>query len=194
MASTTYRALGVLAFALAATAAGALVGCAPIGKVRPVALYPDPQHPRPAETVALLQGPIRAVDGLDVEARGTAFQVLPGCHVVVLKPKIGAGSELGAWSADLGLVTYAFRMTPGRAYSIEPEASFGSAGHGTVKLFAYERNPDGSVAGTFAPVRGQAEVEACQAWATAQGFRPFPLGSEPADATPRANAMSSFAK
>jgi len=173
--------------------AAGLLACSPIGRARPVPLYPNPEQPRPAETLSQLQGPIRVVDGADVESRGTTFQVLPGCHVVVLKPKIGAGSELGAWSADLGFVAYAFRMLPGRLYSIEPETSFGSAGHGTVRINAYERSADGSVASTVMPIRGDGDVEVCQAWAESAGYRPSPWNRKPAGA-PTVNMNASFAR
>jgi hypothetical protein len=176
-----------------ATLVFGLSACSSIGRARPVPLYPHPEQSPPAEMLAQLQGPIRAVDGFDVESRGTTFDLLPGCHVVVLKPKIGAGSELGAWSADLGFVAYAFRMLPGRLYSIEPETSFGSAGHGSVRINAYERNADGSVSGTAVPIRDQAEVEACHAWAESAGYRPLPVGSKPAGA-PKVPMNSSFAQ
>lgn len=164
--------------------------------MRPVALYANPELAK--DGIAQLQGPIRAVDGQDVEAKGAAFALLPGCHVVTVKPKIGEGSQEGSWSADLGLVVYAFRMEAGRLYSIEPVARFGSAGHGTVTLMAYERDPDGRVVRAIAPAEHDRDIEACVAWQE-QG-RPgardllFPSGSDATTRAPTATLSSSFPK
>lgn len=95
--------------------------------------------------------------------------LLPGCHVVVVKPKIGAGDGQGAWSADLGRVVYAFSMRAGKLYSIEAVPVFQSAGHGTVTLRAYERNGDGSAVRSVGAVAQEREIAACLAGQDAAG-------------------------
>ena len=142
--------------------------CGTVGRVRAFPLYPGAEHPRAPERLARLEGPIQLVDALDVEAYGTVFDVLPGCHVVTLRRTIGDLSQNGgAWWSDLGWRSYAFRMKAGRLYSIEYATSFGSAGHGTLTLTAYERDARGQVLSTVGLVRTQVDIEACRAWQAA---------------------------
>lgn len=169
-------------------------GCSGIGRARPVALYPSPDQARPPETVSRLEGPVRAVDGVDVEARGTTFELLPGCHVVTMTPTIGDGNVSGAWSADFGRVLFAFRMKPGRLYSIDPEPRFGSAGHGSVRLRSYERNADGTIVAQLRPVVSSEDIQACRAWAEGEGWSGSEVSRAPGDidATPSASSGASF--
>jgi hypothetical protein len=51
---------------------------------QPLALYPNPESPRPPAEVARLFGPIAAIDGQDVSRQGKSFALLPGCHIVRL--------------------------------------------------------------------------------------------------------------
>ena len=130
----------------------------------PRPLYPG--ESRPAEEVARLTGPVATVDGMEVSRLGPAFALLPGCHVVVLKRKVGEGGVSGAWSADLGRVAYAFRMKAGNSYEIDIHTQPGSGGVGTanvgdVKVKAVERDARGKALGAIAPVRNEAEIEAC---------------------------------
>lgn len=184
----------VRALSAAALAALLIPACSGIGRARAVALYPEPERGRAPEAVARLEGPIRAVDGVRVETKGTTFELLPGCHVVTMTPRVGGGNVSGSWSADFGLVVYAFRMVPGRTYSIEAEPRFGSAGHGNVKLNAYERNADGTIAGTVWPASGDDDIRACEGWAEAQGFGPaaVPAFAGEAARPPTAPATVSF--
>lgn len=171
-------------------------GCSGIGKARAVALYPNPEQARAPEAVARLEGPVRAIDGVDVEMKGTTFELLPGCHVVTMTPTIGEGNVSGAWSATFGRVVYAFRMKPGKTYSIDPEPRFGSAGHGSVRLRSYERNADGTIAGALHPAASDEDVQACEAWAEQAGFVDSsisPLAGR-GQGTPTATAGSSLAK
>jgi hypothetical protein len=169
-------------------------GCSGIGRARPVALYPNPDQARPPQTLARLEGPIRAVDGVDVESRGTTFELLPGCHVVTMTPTIGDGNVSGAWSADFGRVLYAFRMKPGKLYSIDPEARFGSAGHGSVRIRSYERNADGTLVAGLRPVASAEDIQACEVWAEAQGWAGSQVRRTPGDTaeTPSASSGASF--
>jgi hypothetical protein len=57
-------------------------GC--VAKSEPAAhpLLISPSERFPSNAVARLYGPIELVDGEDVQAKGTAFELLPGCHIV----------------------------------------------------------------------------------------------------------------
>ena len=160
--------------------------CGSIGRVRAFPLYPGADHPRTPESLARLEGPIQFVDSLDVEAHGTVFDVLPGCHVVTLRRTIGDISQNGGvWWADLGWLTYAFRMKAGRVYSVEYTTAFGSAGHGTMRLAAYERDSEGRVLGTVGLVRSEGDIVACRAWEAAQrNVDPAPGAASPQPLSP----------
>ena len=148
---------------LLATAAGS--ACAHF-QATPYAIYPGPARP-PAE-VARLNGPIATVDGVDVSRLGSAFQLLPGCHVVVVREKLGEGSAGGAWSATIPRTVYAFQMVAGRSYDVNVHlqsggsASVGNANVGDVKLTALEREANGKSLGAIGPLRRSAEKTACQ--------------------------------
>ena len=131
----------------------------------PRSLYPGPE--RPAAEVARLSGPVARVDDVNVSHHGSAFALLPGCHVVVLKRNVGEGGVGGAWSADLGLVVYVFRMKAGNSYEIELHTQPGNGGVGNanvggVKVKAFERDGRGKALATVEPVRKEDEVEACR--------------------------------
>jgi hypothetical protein len=154
---------GLILACLLAAAGG--VAC---GHLQPVdhPLYPGPA--RPSGEVARLSGPLALVDGADVSGLGSSFALLPGCHVVELQKRIGEGSTSGAWSADLRHRVYAFKMQAGHSYEIDVQLRSGneSVGNGTVgavKITAVERDARGTAVGFLAPVRNNAEVQACRA-------------------------------
>jgi hypothetical protein len=144
-------------------------------------LYPAPV--RPADQVATLSGPVGAVDDVDVSRQGNLFSLLPGCHVVSLRKQVSEGGVGGAWSIDLPHTVYAFRMQPGRIYEIQIlRQSAGGAGSavttvgnatsgGGVKIEAVERDGNGRPVGTVAPVRANAEIEACQGSDESRGLK-----------------------
>ena len=103
-----FHAKRLTSFGLAALFASVPWGCGSIGQIRAYPLYANPEQPRQPQTLARLEGPIATVDGREVASKGTAFELLPGCHVVTLQRKIGQGSDNAAWSADLGPIVYAF--------------------------------------------------------------------------------------
>jgi hypothetical protein len=150
----------VLASMLAASTACSHINSAPFP------LYPPPV--RATDQVAVLSGPVATVDGVDVPSQ-PSFALLPGCHVVVLKSKIGQGTDDGAWSADLKRTVYAFQMKAGNIYVIEVHlqpggsASVGNGNVGGVKIAAVERDANGHAIGKLSPTRNRAEIEACQA-------------------------------
>ena len=182
-------------FGLAALLACAPWGCGSIGQVRAYPLYPNPEQPRESQTLARLEGPIATVDGQDVSSKGggMAFEILPGCHVVTLKRKMGEGSGNGAWAADLRPIAYAFRMRQGHRYSIETSVQFGAdsqvgavdesqvranvdifgatggATHGQLTIIARERDWNGTLVRVVSPSRGGKDIEACKRWVAEEG-------------------------
>jgi hypothetical protein len=139
------------------------IGCRHIGPM-PYVLYPGPA--RAPEQVATLDGPVATIDGTDVSQHGSAFALLPGCHVVVLQARIGEGGMGGAWSTVIQHRTYAFQMMAGHSYAIQVrlksgDQSLGTGSVGEAKIEAFERDEKGQKLGALAPVRSNADVEAC---------------------------------
>ncbi len=162
------------AVALACGLGAAFVGCAHVGEPRAFALYPEPDRPRARAAVAQLQGPVGTVDGIDVERFGTVFDLLPGCHVVGLRDKVGQSDVSGAWIGDVGPRAYAFRMRAGHLYVIDVSVRFRGAPHGTMTITAAERDGDGRVVQEVPPIAYQDEVDACRAWEAALHARVTP--------------------
>jgi hypothetical protein len=162
----------------------ALFGCAGFGQPRAFAFYPNPEHPRDRATLAQLQGQIATIDGVDVEPYGTVFDVLPGCHVVSLRHKVGEGNLSGAWTADLGPRFYAFRMQRGYLYTIDISVRFRSASHGTMTITAEERDATGRVVQEVPLVRGDQDIQACRAWEGAANSSPPSLPDQPPGVIP----------
>jgi len=161
-----------------------LSSCAGFGQPRAFAFYPNPEYPRDRATLAQLQGQIATIDGVDVEPYGTVFEVLPGCHVVSLRRKVGEGNLSGAWTADLGPRFYAFRMQSGYLYTIDISVRFRSASHGTMTIRAEERDATGRVIQDVPLVRRHRDIEACRAWeGTALPSTPE-LSDQPSGAIP----------
>jgi hypothetical protein len=145
-------------------------------------------EPRPSAEVARLAGPIAKVDGVDVSELGPIFALLPGCHIVELRPKIGEGSANGAWSADIGRVVYALPMKAGRLYVIDAELkaggssnSVGNASVGGVRVRAVEEDGEGNVVAKFSKAKTKADIERCRE--ADASLRP-----KPAEAAPQADA------
>jgi hypothetical protein len=124
---------------------------------------------RPGAEVAKLSGPIAKVDGVDVSHLGSLFALLPGCHIVELPTQLGEGTSSGAWSANIGHVSFAFAMKAGRLYVIDTElqpggsASMGNAGVGGVKVTAVERDADGKAIAKLSRVHNKGDIESCRA-------------------------------
>jgi hypothetical protein len=154
---------------LAATIAGIafLSSCGHMSAA-PSPLYEGPV--RAARELAILSGPVAKVDGIDVSSRAASFSLLPGCHVVTLQSQIGEGGVSGAWSTDIRRRVFAFRMKAGHGYSIDVRLlpgnhSVGTANVGGVKVVAIEQDSQGKRIATIPPASGEADIEACQAWA-----------------------------
>jgi hypothetical protein len=172
----------VLAPACLALAGGA--GCASF-QAAPQPLYPGP--PRPAAELAVVNGPLAAIDALDVSRLGPAFYVLPGCHAVVLREHLGEGSSGGAWSVTIPRTLYAIDMVAGHSYEMNVHllsgnsASIGNANVGGVKITAVERDASGKVLRPLAPLGKGAEGTGCVK-TPARGAQAAPESEPPAGA------------
>jgi hypothetical protein len=144
--------------ALRWTALAATVACGPRVQV----LYPHPEVPRAPGDIATISGPIASIDEGPVSARGKVFHVLPGCHVVRVKEKIGEMNAEGSagWSARLPPLVYAFQARPAHAYSIEIDARQGTGLFGQLSILAVDRGPGGS-ATPIAPTTDPLDVRLC---------------------------------
>jgi hypothetical protein len=112
--------------------------------------------------VALLLGPVELVDGEQV-ASGTAFELLPGCHVVEIGGPAGQAGEHGGWAASVPSVVYAMHMRPGATYVISSEldSTFRSGPNERASILAREHDTQGNVRDI--PIAKDAEViEACR--------------------------------
>jgi hypothetical protein len=157
----------VIKRALILTALLALAASGCVGQVRAVPLYPNHGQRLGHDKLAMLQGPIGTVDGQDVEAMGASFELLPGCHLVTLRSKIGEGNERGAWTADLHPMLFAFKMKPGYLYAFEYRAEFGSAGHGQLFMTARELDASGATVSLLLPSRDGRDIDECRSWGQA---------------------------
>jgi hypothetical protein len=156
----------------AIAALGGVFGCAQF-HAQPYPLYGEPVQP--SERIATLSGPIGVVDGKNVAKRGSLFALLPGCHVVSLRKEMSEGGLGGAWSIELPEHTYVFHMQAGHTYEIQAlrQSSVGAGSAvstvgnatsaGGVKIEAVDRDAHGKILGLVAPVRSQAEMQACAA-------------------------------
>jgi hypothetical protein len=125
-----------------------LASCA-LGTTRGVPLYEASDVPHARGEVALLLGPIKFVDGKDVGLLGSAFELLPGCHVVQIGGHAGHVDRetRGGWVTSLPSLIYAFQMRAGFTYTIDvalaPELGEGPMSSG--RIIARERDAQGRV-------------------------------------------------
>jgi len=144
---------------------GGLASC--LHERRGVPLYPGGGPPRSRNEVALLYGPIQLVDGARVTAKGDAFELMPGCHVVQIGGTAGNFDPLqqGGWITTLPPLTFAFRMAAGGTYaiSVNIDAGLGLGPNGTGHVVAREQDARGHI--TVVPaVRDRAAVDGCRQW------------------------------
>jgi hypothetical protein len=140
------------------------------GRPPAVRLYDPATGPPGRDEVATLYGPIGAVDGRDVSGQGNAFELLPGCHVVTLRSKVGGTNSgtTGAWTATLG-GTFAFRMQAAHTYAIDLRAIGDATMSGEVRIDAWDSEAGGDKR-PVPPARGTADIDACRAWAQMRGY------------------------
>jgi hypothetical protein len=131
-------------------------------------LYPKIDGGPGPGKVALLRGPIAIVDGAVVSGKATAFELLPGCHLVALETSVSEGEAKGNAVLNPPQIIFAFEMRPGYLYTVEAGAEAPTGQTGKTQVVALEHAPDGSV------VRRQratsADVKACRDWAKSQRY------------------------
>jgi hypothetical protein len=120
------------------------------------------------DKVCFLRGQIAFVDDTPVRDKGTAFELLPGCHVVQLANSVHAGTTEGGWSAHLPTYVFAFEMKPAHTYTIDLRNEDSSGMYGRLWVIGQEHAPDGSV--NRVPIAGSGEIADCRRWATSQGL------------------------
>jgi hypothetical protein len=145
-------------------------------------LYPESGVRRPRGEVAKLSASlpggaspwggsttfIQAVDGRDVSTLDTAFELLPGCHVVVTESRLLVANEAMSWSGEIAPRTFAFDMKPGFSYTVVVELAERMGGSAGVSVYATEQDPWGAQTVTIAPLAPGAEAGACRGAATAK--------------------------
>jgi hypothetical protein len=134
---------------------------------RGVPIYPGGESPRPRNEVALLYGPIRFVDDARVTAKGDAFELMPGCHVVQIGGQAGSFDPLqqGGWITTLPPLTFAFRTAAGGTYAINVnvDPALGMGPNGTGHVVAREQDAHGNI--TVVPAaRDRTAIDACRRW------------------------------
>jgi hypothetical protein len=164
-----------LTVAVVFTGSALVLGCGPLESPT-IPLYPNSQTTRlPRSEVAEVAGPIEKIDGNEVAGWHGFFDLLPGCHVVELEPRLsifvvgrparGSGSYQQQFG-PLPLVTYALRMKAGARYIIrhEPHVGGGFWSISGVYLSAREEQPNGPAI-DLAPMQSADEIKACKEWA-----------------------------
>ena len=148
---------------------GLAAGCRKIGVASGYPLYPNSGVRLAPERVAQIEGPIFSIDDQKVAAKGRVFDVLPGCHVVVMENNITMGSAEGGWAWNIGHVVFAFETKPAHWYSIRVEVADSTGPYSTGSIKARERSPRGEVA-ILHPARSQQDINDCRRWTAGQGY------------------------
>jgi hypothetical protein len=150
---------------LGVAAVAGVAGCAHFQE-GPRALYAGPVLP-PEET-ALLSGYVAKVDDVGVSHLGGPFTLLPGCHVITSRDKLGDNSPSGAWSVVMPQLTFPLRMQAGRVYEIQAQRQGSGSETANLKMHAVEIDGSGRKLGEVPASHGKADIEACRAWEAEQ--------------------------
>ena len=145
----------------------AFAGCI-FSSERGVPLYADSEPRRARSEVALLIGPVVLVDGENVTSRGSAFELLPGCHLVEIGNEAGSVGHMtlyGGQVASVPRLVYAFRMRAGSVYTIdlEIEPTIGMAPTGVGHIVAHEQDAQGHDR-VVPSIRESASIYSCKRW------------------------------
>jgi hypothetical protein len=119
---------------------------------------------------------IKAVDGRDVSTLDTAFELLPGCHVVETDSRLFVANEVMSWSGEIGSRTFAFEMKPGYSYTVVVELAERMGGSAGVSVYGVEQDERGAETVKIAPLASGAEAQACR---NAGGASPAESGVAP---------------
>jgi hypothetical protein len=101
------------------------------------------------------------VDGRDVSTLDTAFELLPGCHVVQTASRLFVANEVMSWSGELGSRTFAFEMKPGYSYTVVVEFAEHMGNAASVSVYGVEQDPKGAETVKIAPLAPGADAQAC---------------------------------
>jgi hypothetical protein len=113
--------------------------------------------------VAQLTGYVSKVDGNDVTEHGHAFELLPGCHLVVTPSEWGKVGDSGGIIVKTGHSTFALPMKAARQYLVEVQAGpVGGAGAGA-RLVAIEKDMQGNAIREFEPASSGEDIASCKA-------------------------------
>ena len=154
-------------------------GCvvAPTATLRGYPLYSSGAAPRlPGNQVAQLSAAlpggaspgggsgafIKSIDGRDVAALDTAFELLPGCHIVQTESRLRVANEMISWTGELGTLTFPFRMKAGHEYTVVVELAEGLGGTARVAVYGVERDPSGAQTQVIPAAKSAGEVQACR--------------------------------
>jgi hypothetical protein len=138
-----------------------------------VPLYPNgATTPLPRARIAQVAGPIATIDGKDVADQGGLFDLLPGCHVVVLDQRLAPDSyslSSGSyWTGQAPRTTYALRMQAGARYIIRRDVQ--SEGQmGRLVLTAREELANGATT-DLTPATSVEDLRSCKEWAATLGL------------------------
>jgi hypothetical protein len=142
-------------------------------------LYGDSRLPRGqvAELVTLMpggtsvgagsEGLIKSVDGKDVSTLDTAFELLPGCHIVQTSSRVLISNDKIIWRGELGTNTFAMQMKPGNTYVVKLELVDTMNSSGRITMSAIEENATGQEIQRLTP-GSERDVQACRQAATSQ--------------------------
>jgi hypothetical protein len=106
------------------------------------------------------------VDGKDVSALDSYFELTPGCHVVEPDRQLIMSTEVIAFSASLSTMAFAFPMRAGFAYSVVVEMQEGMSNSARLRLYGAEADAQGNRTKTFQPLPPVVAANVCSAGGT----------------------------
>jgi hypothetical protein len=107
---------------------------------------------------------IKSIDGRDVSTTDTAFELLPGCHVVETQSGLVVTNETMTFRGQLGTRVFPFQMRAGYQYLVLVEFSPIAGGSVHVSVSGEERDARGTRMQQVAAAKSTADVTACRAW------------------------------
>ena len=107
---------------------------------------------------------IMSVDGRDVSALDTAFELYPGCHLVKTASGLVVTGQNVTFTAQLGPRVFPFRMKAGYEYSVVVRVADPSVSVSHVDIFGTERDPNGARTQEIRPAANVGDLQACKAW------------------------------
>ena len=128
-------------------------------------LYSNGGARRPPGQVASVYGPIESIDGQSVAQHGSAFELLPGCHLVALSSDVVESTNEIDIRGTAGTIVFALNMRPGHRYFLHRDV-VQSAGGLTLSIGGKEEDSLGNVLGELGPARSRADIDACLAAAS----------------------------